>query len=445
MSLVNDYLKRLGKKSRFSTGGEGGGVPPVLQKNHIDPVQTAKRRKYIWFAGIGIAVCTIAYCLLSAVTAVHIPGDNKSAALTKTPDWTKTNVSQNIENQVEAVEQRVPASSKQLVASEANREELPLTKRVEPQAVIQVASSAEESRAPERSEQHSSSKNSEQATTATAKQIKEEKKIIEPTSPDKMLVSEVAATEGTDVHEQPYPIIETGKEIGGTTNQETGTEISGKKVFFEKSTNTSAYYYQIALRAQHDNDFRRAERYYRNTLQEEPDHENALVNLAAIYIQEKRLQEAQFLLEKVIELNPENSKALVNAGMIALQKNEMETASDYFHQALKYNPIEETALINLAYLALQKKNYADATIYYDKLVWVSPGKIDILLAYAALEEKKQQYNSAIKLYKQCLEQLDTKKYPGQYEKIKGRIQILRQLASQQDYNNFFDVNDSARQ
>ena len=450
MSLVNDYLKRLGNKKSVSSVKQAGGVvPPVLQNASTDDSpNTIKRRKYLHFAGITIAVYAVAYSTVSVVTAFQFP-DDKDGISQRVSFVNDTPERSSMEDGVQAEKTGINKHTSQPIVKEAHGEQVKLVKNTEPQLVAKVSPVSEE---------RDFIGGGEQSNKIKTTDHKEEKKItlkdttvatndieLQNPSPVKNVLAESNAAGGSKSYEEPYPIV--GIEMYGTaTSKNVSIEVvPGKNVLFKESSNTPTYYYQIALQAQHDNNFRRAERYYLNTLREDPRHENAIVNLAAIYIKGKRFQEAQSLIEEALALNPKNSKALVNAGMIALEKNEKEKASDYFHKALGYNPSEETALINLAYLELQINNYDKASVYYEKLIWVSPENINILLAYAGLEEKREKYNSAINLYMQCLDQLSTRKRLGQYDKIIERIQVLKKFMSQQNYNNYFQVNGSLNQ
>lgn len=413
MSLVNDYLKQLGHKSVASVKNIKGGVPPVLRKQEVgDSHKSERQRKITRYAIITIAVYTVGYCIVTMVSAFQKPAVSESVT-----QIGNTSVTSQVTTGAGKIASTKPAplaahqKGTRIDAGGLNVTSVTeLPQVATPEVVKKYQEGTDESALLELDPG-----NVVQRTTQRPHEGKTER----------LLPKEEQS------HVELHSVVAVGAEIVAPTDRTPLPEGSGRKIFFEESNNTSAYYYQIALQAQHDKQLGRAEFYYRNTLQEEPTHENALVNLAAIYIQEERLQEAQVLLRKVRNINPDNSKALVNQGMIELQSNRLETAGEFFRQALERNPIEESALGNLAYLAAQRNKYDDASFYYDKLLQISPGTTDVLLAYAALEEKKRQFTSAIKLYQQCLAQLGRQTDPRQHEKIRRRIQLLKQFASQQ--------------
>ena len=451
MSLVNDYLKRLGHKSMAPSDRESGGVPPALQRTQKGTAPTAARKKYMYFAGTVVAIYSVGYFMVSAATLSKQPVDDESVTVESRP--TSVFLTDTATTETRAAAADVPAVQvlpvQQVVVGETHGTMESPAGVADPQrSAIVVASAVKEP-------QQAGGVNDTgkiipaRNTTQTAERIEKEEKTItevngktdvsatDYSQPNQVVEPQESETEWSGIREEPYPLADTGQGTAGSTSGY--VQAPAKRIFFTESTKTPAYNYQIALQAQHNNNFGRAERFYRNVLREEPEHENALVNLAAIYIQETRLQEARSLIDKVIAMNPENPKALVNAGMIVLQQDNEKGAADYFRQALQYNPIEETALINLAYLAQQEKKYKEAGAYYEKLIRISPEKPDLLLAYAGLEEKQQQYSSAINLYRRCLDQLSMQQHPRQYERIKQRIQVLRQYAAQQANKDFYEV------
>lgn len=457
MSLVNDYLKRLGHKSMAPSDRERGGVPPALQRTQKGSVQNGGRKKYLCFAGTVVVVYSVGYFMVSAATLSQQPVDDAGVTIETRPIVMKSTAQATTATQAVTADgiavQVVPPQ--QVDANKTSGTMMPPARVVGAQrSAIVVASAVKEPQ--QAAGVNDTGKGTAarevipaQNTTPAADRIEQEEKTIaavkgkadvsasEYSQADRVAEPQEVEAESSGIREEPYPLPDTGQGTAGATlNYD---QAPAKRIFFTESTKTPAYNYQIALQAQHNNNYGRAERFYRNVLREDPRHENALVNLAAIYIQETRLQEARSLIDKVIEMNPENPKALVNAGMIVLQQNNEKAAADYFRQALQYNPIEETALINLAYLAQQEKRYDEAGAYYEKVVRVSPEKTDILLAYAGLEEKKQQYSSAISLYRRCLDQMSMQKHPHQYERIKRRIQVLRQYAVQQANKDFYEV------
>lgn len=455
MSLVNDYLKRLGNRPRASNINRRRSVLPALQHRQFASSPQGRKKQIIRYGWMTVGVYCVGYFLFSVVTlSQHPQGMN-------TDPVGQVAANEPITRQQTAVIPPAMDATKDLPSQPAATFPKKSIHAVQPEPVVQEKSRAvvvtatvspqeQQQPAPTKEKQAPGEKVvpiTEQGVPAAPEVDKE---TIVSRTPEKEAAADASIWLSTlppsvqpvpfeAIRQEPYPLAADGS-YKKVTVADTGSAAEpSRRVVFTESGNKPAYYYQIALQAQHNNDYGRAERYYLSVLEEEPNHENSLVNLSAIYIQEQRFREAQVILDKVLAVNNKNSKALVNAGMIALREKRIDTAYDFFQTALQYNPIEETALFNLAYLAQKKEKFDEAAIYFEKLLRIAPENLTVLLAYAGLKEKKEQYASAVALYRQGLKRLSLQQDQDQYERIKQRIQILRQYASQQAYKDFFEV------
>jgi len=411
MSLINDYLKKLGNGPKRSLRGNDRAVPPILQRIQNNSSKLMTKKTLFRYGVMAVVVYCIGYFMFSSVQLAQHPGDNTAESFDNKPQPHSPISKQVVPVSSEAVVQN---RSKQTV----QRHEVVHKRSVATRQGIPVVVQKEKKEGPSvGGQQQKSNDGIDNSSTIRPKR-------------------------GLDVlladQQEPYPIIDDTIDTSlGSENPHSPQQKLHRRVVFTESKNQSAYFYQIALQAQHDNNYGRAERYYQKVLTKKPNHINCLVNLSAIYIQEQRLNEAQSLLDHVLSLAPDNSKALVNAGMIALQNNKRERARKFFLRALQRNPVEKTALLNLSFIAQQKENYDAAEEYLKKLIRISPDNTKILLAYAGVEEKKKQYTKAVRLYQQSLKTLNMQQDIEQYTQIKQRIQVLRQYAARQNYRDFF--------
>ena len=76
---------------------------------------------------------------------------------------------------------------------------------------------------------------------------------------------------------------------------------------------------------------------------ENPKYVQALSNLAFIYLQENRVQEAEGLLNRAIALDPDYDQALLNKASIFMFKNDRASAKKLILKILKRNPSNEKA------------------------------------------------------------------------------------------------------
>lgn len=84
--------------------------------------------------------------------------------------------------------------------------------------------------------------------------------------------------------------------------------------------------------------FAEAEKAYKKALELSPDNLNVMVDLAAVYYYQGKLDEARDLLDKVISKDPKNPAALFNAGLVARDQGDFKAAIAYFEKFIKNNP-----------------------------------------------------------------------------------------------------------
>jgi len=185
------------------------------------------------------------------------------------------------------------------------------------------------------------------------------------------------------------------------------------------------HYFQIGLMAQKEDDFQEAEKFYREVLLQDPAHMGALINLAAVYIHQKKTTDAEKTLRKILRIDPKNTKAIVNLGIINLTLNQREQARMRFQEALRINPREETALINLAFLAKQEDNTSLAEKYYKDILSIDSENFEVLLAYASLLEKNSRFKEALSCYQKTLEVPAVIENEQLYGRVRDRIDLLR--------------------
>jgi Tfp pilus assembly protein PilF len=191
------------------------------------------------------------------------------------------------------------------------------------------------------------------------------------------------------------------------------------------------HYFQIGLLAQKEGDFQEAAKFYREVLVQDPAHMGALINLAAVYIHQKKTTDAEKILRKILRIDPKNTKALVNLGVINLAFNQREQARIRFQEALQIDPREETALINLAFLANQEDNTSLAEKCYKDILSIDPENVEVLLAYASLLEKNSRFAEALSWYQKSLEVPAVIENDQLNNRVRDRIDLLMYYSSPQ--------------
>lgn len=105
--------------------------------------------------------------------------------------------------------------------------------------------------------------------------------------------------------------------------------------------------------------FETAFKFCRQSLEQNPSHANAMVNMGLVYrSQPNGTGDSHKMFKAAHEADPGNLGALVNLGCIDYEFSNYEDAAIWFLDALEVKPDDEEALCNLA-LALKKTLYLD--------------------------------------------------------------------------------------
>ncbi len=100
---------------------------------------------------------------------------------------------------------------------------------------------------------------------------------------------------------------------------------------------------KLGVMALANNDIPLAKSSFEFITNENPKYVPALSNLAYIYLQENKIQEAERLINKAISLDPDYEQALLNKASIYMFKNDKSSAIQIIKRILKINPSNEKA------------------------------------------------------------------------------------------------------
>src|SRR5579883_2999949 len=108
------------------------------------------------------------------------------------------------------------------------------------------------------------------------------------------------------------------------------------------------------------NDPSRAEAYFQWMLQHEPDHVATLINLALLYMNDRRWSDAEALLRRAIEREPTQEQALRLYGIVLAELGQAARAEGVLRRALELNPDDESAETRLVALLWAEKRRDEA-------------------------------------------------------------------------------------
>jgi tetratricopeptide (TPR) repeat protein len=120
-----------------------------------------------------------------------------------------------------------------------------------------------------------------------------------------------------------------------------------------------------------------AEAFYRQILEAEPGHADALHLLGMIALQEGKLDNAVDLIGRAIHANPLNPMCYLNLGIALEDQGKLDAAIDSFRKTLELKPDYAEALVNLGNV-FQKQDKLDAAAeHYREALSLKPGYAEV--------------------------------------------------------------------
>ena len=145
-----------------------------------------------------------------------------------------------------------------------------------------------------------------------------------------------------------------------------------------------------------------AQNLYNKILEIDPNHSQALNNLAVIFTNLKEIEKAKECFEKAIEINPNYVDAHNNLGTIFKGLEENQKAKECYEKAIEINPNYADAHNNLGVIFRKKGEYQKAKECFEKAIEINPNSANPYynLAFTSLKlEDVKSYNTyLVKFY-----------------------------------------------
>ncbi len=123
--------------------------------------------------------------------------------------------------------------------------------------------------------------------------------------------------------------------------------------------------------------------------EENPDDIAALVFYANQLKDEKRLDEATVIYNKVLEKEPNNVPVLTSLAVLSYSQNKDKEGEIYIARAMKTGAMKRNDYANLGFYLLAANKNKEAVYYYEKAIAISPDSFDsyyLAKAYAKLND-----------------------------------------------------------
>ena len=142
---------------------------------------------------------------------------------------------------------------------------------------------------------------------------------------------------------------------------------------------------------------------YQAVLDLEPDNIIAISQLALIYQEQGDSEKAIEMYEKVLKIKSENPNLWFNLGVLYFQMEEFDKAKVSFDKVLEINPDDVETLMNLVSSLLKAKMQKEAIPYLERVVELEPENVMawqfLFVAYTKAEQIDKA-NAAFKKYKE---------------------------------------------
>jgi len=142
--------------------------------------------------------------------------------------------------------------------------------------------------------------------------------------------------------------------------------MSNEKVLTIKET------FDLAVQNHQKNNIKEAQNLYNKILEIDPNHSQALNNIAIIFTNLKDYQKAKECYEKAIEINPNYADAHNNLGLIFKGLGKNQKAKECYKKAIEINPNHADAHNNLGVLFKEVGDLQKANECYEKAIEINP-------------------------------------------------------------------------
>jgi radical SAM protein with 4Fe4S-binding SPASM domain len=159
----------------------------------------------------------------------------------------------------------------------------------------------------------------------------------------------------------------------------------------------------LAHQNHQQNKLKEATNYYNQVLKIEPNHSQALNNIALIFANSQEFQKAKNCYKKVIEINPKYEDAHNNLGTVFYQLGENQKAKNCYEKAIEINPNYEDAHYNLGNIFKLLTENQKAKNCYEKAIEINPNYEDAYNNLGAVFYQLGENQKAKNCYEKAIE------------------------------------------
>ena len=163
---------------------------------------------------------------------------------------------------------------------------------------------------------------------------------------------------------------------------------------------------------------------------------DAKIEMAFVFVKERRLLEAYNLCYPIVQADPKNSRSLAVLGATLLAAGRFSDARVIFFASLKRNHKEDLAWAGFGMLDFYENKINESLNNLREAVYYAPDEPDYVFALAQVSARSERYKEAAEAYDQFLS-ISKSTDTDRRARIKGLILFLRYLG---EYGNLYVSN-----
>ena len=151
------------------------------------------------------------------------------------------------------------------------------------------------------------------------------------------------------------------------------------------------------------NNFKSAEKLYKEILKKNPNHFDSIVLLGTLLAQSGKLEKAKQFFQKAIKINPNSSNVNYNLGLAFKELGEYKKAVSHYEKAIKIKPEYFIAHNNLGIIFYKLGEFQKAKSCYERAIQINPDFVNGHFGLGNVFEELGEYQKAIGCYKKAIQ------------------------------------------
>ena len=143
-----------------------------------------------------------------------------------------------------------------------------------------------------------------------------------------------------------------------------------------KSKNSNIKYkFDFALKYHRENNFKLAEKFYKDILVSSPNHLGTIFHLGTLYAQIKKFSLAKEFLIKADKLKPRDPNITINLGNLYFESGDLKNALKYFENITENNKNLALGYFNKGLVLNSLRQYQNANECFKKVIEIEPNNL----------------------------------------------------------------------